>query len=112
MHSRKLMVMFAVLALVLAACGNDDGKPGRTAAAATASRDMTIEVVTHGQASDPFWSVVKNGVDQAATDLGITVNYSRPGDLRHGRHGAADRYRRGRLTRWARDLEPGPRSAR
>ena len=39
---------------------------------------MTIEVVTHGQASDPFWSVVKNGVDQAATDLGITVNYHAP----------------------------------
>ena len=86
--------------------------PGRRRRRRRRSRDMTIEVVTHGQASDPFWSVVKNGVDQAATDLGITVNYSRPGDLRHGRHGAADRRRRGRRTRWARDLEPGPGSAR
>ncbi len=35
-------------------------------------------VVTHGQASDPFWSVVKNGVDQAAKDMGVTVEYQSP----------------------------------
>jgi simple sugar transport system substrate-binding protein len=40
--------------------------------------DITIEVVTHGQASDPFWSVVKKGVDDAAADLGITVHYNAP----------------------------------
>src|SRR5687768_7217034 len=42
------------------------------------ARPYRIVVVTHGQASDPFWSVVKNGVDQAAADLGITVNYHAP----------------------------------
>ena len=36
-------------------------------------------VVTHGQASDPFWSVVKNGVDQAAKDMGVSVEYQAPG---------------------------------
>ncbi|HEX8967095.1 MAG TPA: sugar ABC transporter substrate-binding protein [Chloroflexota bacterium] len=35
-------------------------------------------VVTHGQASDPFWSVVKNGVDQAAKDMGVSVEYQSP----------------------------------
>jgi simple sugar transport system substrate-binding protein len=35
-------------------------------------------VVTHGQASDPFWSVVKNGVDQAAKDMGVSVEYQAP----------------------------------
>ena len=40
--------------------------------------DLRIVVVSHGQASDPFWSVVKNGVDQAADDLGITVEYQAP----------------------------------
>jgi simple sugar transport system substrate-binding protein len=42
-------------------------------------QDMRIVVVSHGQASDPFWSVVKNGVDQAAADLGVTVEYQAPG---------------------------------
>ena len=40
--------------------------------------DIRIVVVSHGQASDPFWSVVKNGVDQAATDMGVTVEYQAP----------------------------------
>ena len=78
MHSRKLMILLAVLALVLAACGNETASPSGSGGGGTSSRDMTIEVVTHGQASDPFWSVVKNGVDQAGTDLGITVHYSAP----------------------------------
>lgn len=41
-------------------------------------RPYRIVVVTHGQASDPFWSVVKNGVDQAATDMRVTVEYQAP----------------------------------
>ena len=40
--------------------------------------DIRIIVVSHGQASDPFWSVVKNGVDQAAADMGVTVEYQAP----------------------------------
>jgi simple sugar transport system substrate-binding protein len=48
------------------------------AAPAIAQDGMRIVVVTHGQASDPFWSVVKNGVDQAAKDLGVTVEYRAP----------------------------------
>jgi simple sugar transport system substrate-binding protein len=42
------------------------------------AQNMRFVVVTHGQASDPFWSVVKNGVDQAAKDLGVTVEYNAP----------------------------------
>jgi simple sugar transport system substrate-binding protein len=35
-------------------------------------------VVTHGQASDPFWSVVKNGVAQGAKDMGVQYTYDAP----------------------------------
>jgi simple sugar transport system substrate-binding protein len=50
-----------------------------TAAPASQDRgDIRIVVVSHGQASDPFWSVVKNGVDQAAADMGVTVEYQAP----------------------------------
>jgi simple sugar transport system substrate-binding protein len=41
--------------------------------------DIKIEVVTHGQAVDGFWGVVRNGVKAAASDMGVTVNYSAPG---------------------------------
>jgi simple sugar transport system substrate-binding protein len=34
--------------------------------------------VTHGQASDPFWSVVKNGVDAGAKAMGAKVTYNAP----------------------------------
>lgn len=48
------------------------------AGAAGAQTDVRIVVVSHGQAADPFWSVVKNGVDEAQADLGITVEYQAP----------------------------------
>jgi simple sugar transport system substrate-binding protein len=47
-------------------------------AGSAAAQDMRFVVVSHGQAADPFWSVVKNGVDQAAEDLGVTVEYRSP----------------------------------
>jgi simple sugar transport system substrate-binding protein len=37
-----------------------------------------IVVVTHGQAADPYWSVVKNGVDAAAKTQGADVEYRAP----------------------------------
>src|SRR6266550_1560391 len=35
-------------------------------------------VVTHGQPSDPFWSVFKKGVDQGAKDMGVHIQYEAP----------------------------------
>src|SRR5919108_459575 len=40
--------------------------------------DLRFVVVTHGQASDPYWSVVQNGVRQAAADMGVQVEYQAP----------------------------------
>ena len=40
--------------------------------------DLRFVVVTHGQASDPYWSVVQNGVNQAAEDMGVQVDYQAP----------------------------------
>lgn len=37
-----------------------------------------IVVVTHGQASDPFWAVVRRGIDDAARQLDISVAYEAP----------------------------------
>ncbi len=46
--------------------------------AAQEMRPYRIVVVTHGQAADQFWSVVKNGVDQAGVDMRVTVEYQAP----------------------------------
>jgi simple sugar transport system substrate-binding protein len=81
MRMTKLTAILAVLALALAACGQQATQttdPGEDGGGDGARADIEIAVVTHGQASDPFWSVVKNGVDQAAEDLGVTVTYNAP----------------------------------
>lgn len=51
---------------------------GASMAAALAQSQPTILVVTHGQASDPFWSIVKNGATQAAKDTGVKMDYRAP----------------------------------
>ena len=45
-------------------------------AAPVAAQD--IIVVVHGQANDSFWSVVKNGVEEAGRDTGVNVDYRSP----------------------------------
>jgi simple sugar transport system substrate-binding protein len=47
-------------------------------AAPAIAQDVTIIAVTHGQASDPFWSIVKNGITAAGEDQGISVDYRAP----------------------------------
>jgi simple sugar transport system substrate-binding protein len=39
---------------------------------------VRIAVVTHGQASSPFWAIVRNGVDAAARQLDVLVSYRAP----------------------------------
>jgi simple sugar transport system substrate-binding protein len=42
------------------------------------AKDVKIAVVVHGSASDPYWSVVKRGVDDAAALTGAQVQYVSP----------------------------------
>jgi simple sugar transport system substrate-binding protein len=65
--------------LVLPACGDDgDDEAGGSSGDTSVDSDISIEVVTHGQASDSFWSVVKNGIEQAGKDSNVNVSYSAP----------------------------------
>ena len=66
-----------LLVLVLAACSNTASN-STTSGSSNTSRNLKFYVITHGQASDPFWSVVKKGVDQAASDMGVQVVYEAP----------------------------------
>ncbi|MBZ6077841.1 sugar ABC transporter substrate-binding protein [Microvirga puerhi] len=48
------------------------------AAPVAAQQNSRIIVVSHGQANDPFWSVVKNGVTAAGQDMKVQVDYRAP----------------------------------
>ncbi len=81
----RALVALAGMALLVAACGSetpaasDGGGGGADAEGVLVTRDkISIEVVTHGQAVDGFWGVVRNGFKQAASDFGISYNYSAP----------------------------------
>jgi simple sugar transport system substrate-binding protein len=39
---------------------------------------VRIVVVTHGQASSPFWAIVRNGVEAAARQMDVLVSYRAP----------------------------------
>jgi simple sugar transport system substrate-binding protein len=57
--------------------GGDD--PARATAAGPRGGDaVTIAVVTHGQASSPFWAIVRNGVEAAARQMDVLVSYRAP----------------------------------
>jgi simple sugar transport system substrate-binding protein len=73
----KFIVLIVMSLLVLSACGGGNQTTGGTSSGGT-SRNLKFYVITHGQASDPFWSVVKKGVDQAAKDMGVQAIYEAP----------------------------------
>jgi simple sugar transport system substrate-binding protein len=90
---RSLARVAALLAalLLLAACGKTttvreqsldvagNDTPSRTTATAPGRADaVTIAVVTHGQASSPFWAIVRNGVEAAARQMDVLVSYRAP----------------------------------
>lgn len=70
--TRAIRLALALCALV-AACASPvpDAASGDRAG-------MRIVFVTHGQSSDPFWSVVANGARDAGADLGVRVEYQAP----------------------------------
>jgi len=76
------LVPALLLLFVLAACGgsstNTNGNNTTSGSGNSARANLKFYVITHGQASDPFWSVVKKGVDQAAKDMGVQVVYEAP----------------------------------
>jgi simple sugar transport system substrate-binding protein len=69
--------------VVLAGCSNrvDTGVAATPAptGGAVGHGKLTIAVVTHGSAGDPFWSIVKNGALKAGKDLRVKVTYQGSG---------------------------------
>jgi simple sugar transport system substrate-binding protein len=88
------MARYAALLLLLAAlagCGETTVRhepsitvsggdaPRDEAAGAPVTEDMPrIAVVTHGQASSPFWAIVRTGVEAAERQMNVQVDYEAP----------------------------------
>jgi len=64
----------------VAGCGGEEqgGGQGGGPEGLTSRGNIRIVMVTHGSAADPFWSVVKTGADQAASDMGVDFEYRAP----------------------------------
>ena len=78
------------LMLVVVGCGKTErvrepdiavraaGRAAPPKVSAAPSSALRIAVVTHGQAGNPFWVVVRNGIDAAARQLDASVTYQSP----------------------------------
>jgi simple sugar transport system substrate-binding protein len=95
-----LALVLAALLAVLAGCGettevrepdlvvreaparSDQERPRQTPRGGEAVR---IAVVTHGQASDPFWPIVRNGVEAAGRQMDALAIYRSPDVFSVGR---------------------------
>jgi simple sugar transport system substrate-binding protein len=88
---RRAAPAILLLALALAGCGDKKvvrersitvpGAPSsqpRTGEAGAESGAVRIVVITHGQASSPFWAIVRNGVEAAGRQMDVVVSYRAP----------------------------------
>jgi simple sugar transport system substrate-binding protein len=62
---------------LLAACSSQGVTTAPANSAANGPR-ITVAMVTHGQAPDPFWSLVKEGAQTAANNFNVNLVYSSP----------------------------------
>jgi len=53
-------------------------KGGPTSGRHASAAGQQIVMITHGQAADPYWNIVRNGAEEAARQLGITLDYRSP----------------------------------
>ena len=53
-------------------------KSGPASGRGTRPAGERIVMVTHGQAADPYWNIVRNGAEEAARQVGVTLEYRSP----------------------------------
>jgi len=71
--------MFSLVKIMKPVLGILAGLTMLSAAAVYAAAEETrVVFVTHGQSGDPYWSVVKNGMDDAAKALNVKAEYLAP----------------------------------
>ena len=75
----RVVVLALFACLGLAACSSSQGVSGQTPARSAAQgARITVAMVTHGQANDPFWALVQKGAQTAASDFNVNLVYHSP----------------------------------
>jgi simple sugar transport system substrate-binding protein len=75
-RSQVLVVAAVGAACLAAACAP---RPGPTNPVRNPNdTKVSVAMVTHGQAADPFWAQVRRGAEQAAADFNVDLRYSSP----------------------------------
>ncbi len=84
---KKIGTAAITLALVssLAACSSTGGRKAveqanQTAAGGARAKTMTVTMITHQAPGDTFWDIIRKGAEQAATDVGVSLNYTNDPD--------------------------------
>src|SRR3712207_2021251 len=91
MRARPVLLALLLAAAALAGCGSttvvreapvvvqgNQAAAAGTGQPAGTDRTLRIAVVTHGQASSPFWAIVRTGVEAAARQMDVLVDYRAP----------------------------------
>ena len=73
-RTRGVIGLVAAIMFVAACSSGSTSSPSSPAASAAAGSGLHFYFVTHGD-NGTFWSVVQKGEKQAASDLGVQVNY-------------------------------------
>ena len=72
LKTKKEIVFSFVIIFIVLSCSDIEKQQDKPL------KKVSINMVTHGQATDPFWSVVSNGAKNAAKELGIDFYYQSP----------------------------------
>ena len=77
--------LFALAALILAACSSTGGKQAQEAgsglsAGKASTPHYTFAMITHAAPGDTFWDIIRKGEAAAAAKDNVTVNYSNDPD--------------------------------
>ena len=77
--------LFALAALILAACSSTGGKQAQEAgsglsAGKASTPHYTFAMITHAAPGDTFWDIIRKGEAAAAAKDNVTVNYSNDDD--------------------------------
>lgn len=84
-HRKKIATAVLAVALAgsLAACSSTGGRQAtqkKVGADGAKAKTMTVTMITHQAPGDTFWDIIRKGAEQAASDVGVNLEYTNDPD--------------------------------